>query len=168
MSTVSNEYVANKIKQKYGEKILSIETPYELLTITVDKESIIEIVSWLSNEADLQFNFLTDLTGIHYPDQKGKEIGVIYHLHSFKNNIRIRLKIFVDIENPEVKSMTKLYSSANWMERETYDFFGINFKGHPDLRRILNMEEMNYFPLQKQYPLEDQQREDKEDKYFGR
>lgn len=168
MSAVNNDHIINKIKQKYGEKILNMETPYELLTITVDKDSIIEIASWLSNEEDLQFSFLTDLTGVHYPDQAGNELGVVYHLHSFKNNLRIRLKIFTGIENPEVKSMTRLYNSANWMERETYDFFGIDFKGHPDLRRILNMDEMNYFPLQKQYPLEDQQREDKEDMYFGR
>ena len=64
--------------------------------------------------------------------------------------------------------MTSLYASANWMERETYDFYGIIFDGHPDLRRILNMDEMEYFPLRKEYPLQDATRTDKEDKYFGR
>jgi NADH-quinone oxidoreductase subunit C len=67
-----------------------------------------------------------------------------------------------------LNSITALFEAANWMERETYDFYGIRFEGHPNLKRILNMDEMDYFPLQKQYPLEDGKREDKEDLYFGR
>jgi NADH-quinone oxidoreductase subunit C len=168
MNRVNNEYISDKIKSQFGQNILKIETIYNLLTLTVEKDSIIDVVRWLANEDELQFSFLTDLTGVHYPDQPGQELGVVYHLHSFKNNLRLRLKIFVSIEKPEVKSMTELFGSANWMERETYDFFGIQFKGHPNLKRILNMDEMDYFPLQKQYPLEDQQREDKDDKFFGR
>jgi NADH-quinone oxidoreductase subunit C len=168
MNTINNETVADKLKVQFGDKILNIDTSSDILTITVEKDSIIEIVHWLSNDKELRFSFLTDLTGVHYPDQKGQELGVVYHLHSFINNLRLRIKLFADIEKPEVKSMTELFGSANWMERETYDFFGIIFKGHPNLKRILNMDEMDYFPLQKQYPLEDQQREDKDDKYFGR
>jgi NADH-quinone oxidoreductase subunit C len=139
-----------------------------LLIITIDTDSNIDVIRWLANEKDLQFTFLTDLTGIHYPEQKGQELGVVYHLHSFKNNIRLRLKLFTDIKKPIVKSMTEVFGSANWMERETYDFFGILFEGHPNLKRILNMDEMDYFPMQKQYPLEDQKRVDKDDKFFGR
>jgi NADH-quinone oxidoreductase subunit C len=168
MNAVNNTYILEKIKSKFESKILHIDLPYGLLTLTIESGSIIEIVRWLANEKDLQFNFLTDLTGIHYPDLKGQELGVVYHLHSFQNNIRIRLKLFVDIEKPIVKSMTEIFGSANWMERETYDFYGIRFQGHPNLKRILNMDEMDYFPLQKQYPLEDQEREDKNDKFFGR
>jgi NADH-quinone oxidoreductase subunit C len=80
----------------------------------------------------------------------------------------LRVKLFVDSANPVVQSIFPIFKSANWMERETYDFYGIIFKGHPNLIRILNMDEMDYFPMQKQYPLEDQQREDKKDKFFGR
>jgi NADH-quinone oxidoreductase subunit C len=168
MNIIDNEFISGKLKSEFGNKILNIEILYGLLTITIEKNSNIEIVGWLANEKDLQFTFLTDLTGIHYPEQKGQELGVVYHLHSFKNNIRLRLKLFVNIENPIAKSMTEVFGSANWMERETYDFYGILFEGHPNLKRILNMDEMDYFPMQKQYPLEDQEREDKNDKFFGR
>jgi len=165
---LNNEYISNKIVSQFGSKILNIEIQYGLLSITMDKDSNIDIVRWLANDKELQFTFLTDLTGIHYPQQIGQELGVIYHLHSFKNNIRLRLKLFVNIEMPIVQSMTAVFGSANWMERETYDFYGILFEGHTNLKRILNMDEMDYFPMLKQYPLEDQQRVDKDDKFFGR
>jgi NADH-quinone oxidoreductase subunit C len=84
-----------------------------------------------------------------------------------KNN-RIRVKTFFPISNPEIPSVTDIWLGANWMERETYDFFGVKFKGHPNLKRILNMDEMDIYPLRKEYPLEDQTREDKNDSMFGR
>jgi NADH-quinone oxidoreductase subunit C len=168
MITISNEYITGKLKSRFGNFILEVAEPDGLLTVTIQPEMNVEIVSWLNNDEELRFNFLTDLTGIHYPDNTGKELGVIYLLHSFANSVHLRLKAFVDSKKPEVLSVTTVFKSANWMERETYDFYGINFMGHPNLKRILNMDEMDYFPLQKQYPLEDQQREDKADKYFGR
>jgi NADH-quinone oxidoreductase subunit C len=83
-------------------------------------------------------------------------------------NYRIRLKTFFDINKPEIATATDLWPAANWMERETYDFFGVKFKGHPNLKRILNMDEMTYHPMRKEYPVEDGTREDKDDKMFGR
>ena len=85
-----------------------------------------------------------------------------------QDNVRVRFKIFTDINQPDVYTVTGLFSAANWLERETYDFFGVNFIGHPNLKRILNVEEMDYFPLRKEYPLEDQTRIDKDDQMFGR
>lgn len=85
-----------------------------------------------------------------------------------ENNVRLRIKTFIPIAKPEIASVTSLYSSANWMERETYDFYGIIFTGHPNLTRILNVDEMDYFPMRKEYPLEDGTRQDKVDEYFGR
>ena len=84
------------------------------------------------------------------------------------DNVRIRFKVFTDIAKPDVFTATRLYEAANWMERETFDFFGVNFVGHPNLKRILNVDEMDYFPLRKEYPLEDQTRTDKDDEMFGR
>lgn len=89
-------------------------------------------------------------------------------MHNWVDNVRIRFKAFLNGENPEVESVTSLFESANWQERETYDFYGIIFKGHPDLRRILNMDEMVSFPMRKEFPLEDANRTDKDDRYFGR
>jgi NADH-quinone oxidoreductase subunit C len=83
-------------------------------------------------------------------------------------NFRIRIKTFFDINHPEIATATDLWPAANWMERETYDFFGVKFKGHPNLKRILNMDEMDIFPLRKEFPLEDQTRIDKNDSMFGR
>ena len=82
--------------------------------------------------------------------------------------IRLRFKVYTSIENPEVFTATKIFAAANWMERETYDFYGVKFLGHPNLKRILNVDEMDYFPMRKEYPLEDFQRKDKDDEMFGR
>ena len=97
-----------------------------------------------------------------------KQIAIMYQLHSLTHNWRIRLKIYLPEENAVTPTLTTLFSAANWMERETYDFFGVNFVGHPNLIRILNVDEMDYFPLRKEYPLEDQSRTDKDDEMFGR
>ncbi len=168
MAAITQELIAQKLQAQFGQDILSIEAPYDLLTIEVQKNRILEVLRWIHEDDTLRFRFLTDITGLHYPEEKGREIGVVYHVHSLENNIRLRLKCFLPIEKPEIESATPLYAGANWMERETYDFFGVIFTGHPNLKRILNVDEMDYFPLRKEYPLEDGTRTDKEDKYFGR
>ncbi|NUO02930.1 MAG: NADH-quinone oxidoreductase subunit C [Saprospiraceae bacterium] len=145
--------------QADGKNIPSIEIP---------REQIKPVLDYLKSDPQIAMSFLTDLCGVHYPDQAGKELGVVYHLHSFVHNLRLRIKAFGPIDDPQFPSVTDLYAAANWMERETYDFFGIQFQGHPDLRRILNVDEMDYFPLRKEYPLEDRTRKDKDDRYFGR
>jgi len=122
----------------------------------------------LKGHTTFQFIFLTYLTAVHYPDQKEKEFAIVYHLHNWVHNFQLRIKVFVPSPNPEMPTATVVFRSANWMERETYDNMGIHFVGHPDLRRILNVEEMDYFPLRKEYPLEDQLRQDKVDSMFGR
>ena len=78
------------------------------------------------------------------------------------------MKTFTSVEEPEIDSLTGIFSGANWMERETYDFFGVIFTNHPNLIRILNVEYLDYYPLRKEYPLEDQTRSDKDDRFFGR
>jgi NADH-quinone oxidoreductase subunit C len=168
MDGITNYDISTRLRERFGQKILTVTEPYGMLTADIDKESVLGIIDYLLHDPDLQFSFLTDLCGIHYPERSGEEFGVIYHLHSFTHNLRIRIRLFVSKADPAVQSLTPLFQSANWMERETFDFYGILFQGHPNLKRILNMDEMNYFPLQKQYPLEDQMREDKKDEFFGR
>ena len=142
--------------------------PYGMLTFTGPKEINIKVLQFLFDDEQLHFQFLADLQAVHYPDKKGAELTVVYHVHNLRDNIRIRFKVFTDIQKPDVFSATALFESANWMERETYDFFGVNFLGHPNLIRVLNVDEMDYFPMRKEFPLEDQSRIDKDDEMFGR
>lgn len=166
--TLTNENVLALVSRQFGEAVQSEGEPYGMLTLVTSKDAIVQLIDWLKNNDTLQINFLTDLCAVHFPEQPGKELAVVYHLHSFVNNFRIRIKVYIPSDNPEIPSMTKLYDSANWMERETYDFFGVQFSGHPNLKRILNVDHMDVFPLLKQYPLEDTTRTDKDDRFFGR
>ena len=165
---LTNENIKNALTEKFGEQLTEWEEPYGMLTFTAPKESNLKVLQFLFDDETLRFKFLTDLTAVHYPDKKGAELAVVYHLHNLYDNVRIRFKVFTDVVKPDVFSATALYSGANWMERETYDFYGINFIGHPNLKRILNVDEMDYFPLRKEFPLEDQSRVDKDDEMFGR
>lgn len=164
---MTSEFVLEAINREFPEAVISSSEPYGFLTVEVKKEELKKVIHHLK-ESSLNFMFLTDICGIHYPDHKKKELGVIYHLHNLQENFRIRIKSFFPKDNAEVDSITDLYSGANWMERETYDFYGITFKCHPDLRVILNMEELGYHPLLKEYALEDGTRTDKDDSMFGR
>lgn len=160
--------VQELLKAQFGEGIIAAELVTDYPVFTVKSDLIMDVVKYLYNEPQLEFQFLTTLAGLHYPDNKGKELGVMYQLHNLPKNWRIRLKTFVSIANPVIPSITSVFSGANWMERQEFDFFGIIFNGHPNLKRILNVEDMSYHPLRKEYPLEDSTREDKDDKMFGR
>ena len=167
MGRISNQAVLDKINQQFAEKISVVSEPFGFLTFETSSEDIIPILTFLKNDAELKFNYLTDITGIHYPGTE-LPIGVIYHLHSLVNNVRVRIKVFLEEVNPVIPTATVLWEGANWMERETYDFFGIRFQGHPNLCRILNMDDMTVFPMRKEFPLEDPNRVDKKDFFFGR
>lgn len=165
---LNNELIQQKLTDKFGDQLIDWVQPYGMLTFTAPKELNLKVLQFLYDDPELKFQFLTDLQAVHYPDNKGAELAVVYHLHNLKDNIRLRFKLFTDINNPDVYSATALYAAANFMERETYDFFGVNFTGHPNLIRILNVDEMDYFPMRKEFPLEDQSRVDKDDEMFGR
>ena len=165
---LSNDIIKQKLTEKFGDQVTGFEEPYGMLTFEAPKEMNLKVLNFLNDDPGLKFRFLTDLCGVHYPDNKGKELAAVYHLHNLEDNVRIRFKVFADINKPDVYTATGLFSAANWMERETYDFYGINFVGHPNLKRILNVDEMDYFPMRKEYPLEDQSRVDKDDEMFGR
>lgn len=165
---LTNEYIKSRLVEKFGDAASGFEEPYGMLSFEVPKELNLRVLQFLYDDPELRFQFLTDLQAVHYPDNPGRELAVVYHVHNMKDNVRIRFKVFTSIETPDVFTATQLYACANWMERETYDFFGVNFIGHPNLKRILNVDEMDYFPLRKEYPLEEQTRVDKDDEMFGR
>ena len=165
---LTQEHIQLRLTEKFGDQVSNFESPYGMLSFEVAKDQNLKVLQFLYDETDLNFQFLTDLTAVNYPDKLGRELAVVYHLHNLKDNVRIRFTVFADIASPDVFTASKLFSAANWMERETYDFFGINFVGHDNLKRILNVDEMDYFPLRKEFPLEDQTRIDKDDQMFGR
>jgi NADH-quinone oxidoreductase subunit C len=165
---LTNDIIKQRLSDKFGESLTGFSEQYGMLTFEAPKEMNLKVLQFLYDDDQLAFRFLTDLCAVHYPDDAGRELAVVYHLHNLVENVRIRFKVFTGSEQPDVFTATQLFSSANWMERETYDFYGVNFVGHPNLKRILNVDEMDYFPMRKEYPLEDQVRIDKDDEMFGR
>jgi NADH-quinone oxidoreductase subunit C len=144
---LTNEITQQQLTEKFGDQVYNFESPFGLLTFQSPKEMNLKVLQFLYENENLQFTFLTDLCAVHYPDNKGQELAVVYLLQNLRENIRVRYKIFTDIQQPDIFTATKLFEAANWMERETYDFFGVNFIGHPNLKRVLNADEMDYFPL---------------------
>lgn len=165
---LNSETIQKRLTEKFGEAVFHFEESYGMLSFEASKENNLKVIQFLHDDEELGFRFLTDICAVNYPDQPGCELAVVYHLHNLTANVRVRFKVFTNIAEPDIFTATKLFESANWMERETYDFYGVNFVGHPNLKRILNVDEMDYFPLRKEYPLEDQTRVDKDDEMFGR
>ncbi|MEI8278534.1 MAG: NADH-quinone oxidoreductase subunit C [Bacteroidota bacterium] len=166
--SLTNDIIKQNLTNKFGEQLTEWEEQFGFLTVKVPAEMNLKVMQFLYEDEGLRFRFLTDITGVHYPDRKNEELCVVYHLHNMIDNVRVRLKVYVPSSKPDVFTATKLFAGANWMERETYDFFGFNFIGHPNLTRILNVDEMDYFPMRKEFTLEDATRTDKDDEMFGR
>jgi NADH-quinone oxidoreductase subunit C len=164
---LTKEILLEKLSAEFGDAVSIDAGSLDFIAVIVHSDKAHALIKYLRDK--LAFNFLTDVCGVHYPDNdKSAQFAVIYHVHNWVDGIRIRVKSFLDGENPVIDTVSNLFLSANWQERETYDFYGIEFKNHPDLRRILNMDEMESFPMRKEFPLEDQGRTDKDDRYFGR
>lgn len=160
--------IQEKLTQKFGEKVLDFCMSKDIFSFEVVPSKLHELIQTLRDDEELNFNFLTDLCGIHFPENdENHQFAVVYHLHNWIENTRIRVKTYLTAE-PEVMSIADLFLCANWMERETWDFYGINFLGHPQLKRILNMDEMISHPMRKEFPMEDGGRTDKDDRFFGR
>lgn len=167
MDKLNNQIVLERLQSKFGDKMSLLGEPHGMLTVEVGKETIIELLEYVKEEPELRLSYLTDITAVHYPELD-KEFCVVYHVYNMLQNFRLRIKVFLAGPVPTVPSATSVWHGANWMERETYDFFGVIFEGHPDLRRILNMDDLDVFPMRKEHPLEDPNRVDKKDFYFGR
>ncbi|GIZ09309.1 NADH-quinone oxidoreductase subunit C [Flavobacterium sp. UMI-01] len=161
--------IQDKLAATFSDTAFAFKQERDILSVEVPADKITAIILFLKNDPDLRFHFLTDLCGVHYPDNElDRQFAIVYHLHNWYENTRIRIKTFLNGNTPEIKTVTTIFPTANWMERETYDFYGVNFIGHPQLKRILNMDEMVSFPMRKEFPLEDGGRTDKDDRFFGR
>ncbi|MFH6933909.1 NADH-quinone oxidoreductase subunit C [Flavobacterium sp. YO12] len=166
---LENTLIQDKLTETFDTSVFNFQQERDIFSLETTPEKITALILFLKNDSDLRFHFLTDLCGIHYPDNDAdRQFAVVYHLHNWYENKRIRIKVYLNGEKPEIKTVSNIFLSSNWMERETYDFFGINFIGHPQLKRILNMDEMVSFPMRKEFPMEDSGRTDKDDRFFGR
>ncbi len=166
---ISYDNILTRLGEIAPGAVLSSDTALDgILNVHTTREQVIDLLQFMRDDEQLAFNFLTTLCAIHYPENAGQEFGIIYHLHNWYQNVRLRVKIFFPKDDPHVPTATGLWPTANWMERQEYDFFGIIFTGHPDLRRILNVDDMEVFPMRKEYRLEDGTRTDKDDRFFGR
>lgn len=166
MEVLEANSIIEKINTKFGSDILGIQEDSEFITITVAPHKTVALINYLYNDPDLSYRFLTTLFAVHNPALS--QMAMYYLLHNLEKNTRIRVKALLTDTNPEIETLTGIFAAANWLERETFDFFGVRFIGHPNLKRILNVEDMIIHPLRKEYPLEDQTREDKKDEMFGR
>jgi NADH-quinone oxidoreductase subunit C len=143
--------LSGAISSGVSEHLLDLKFEYGELTITVKRESIVDVLRFLRDDSQTQFWNIIDICGVDYPERQ-KRFDVVYHLLSPRVNARIRVKISTDEEKP-VPSVTGLYPGANWFEREAWDMYGILFSGHPDLRRILTDYGFEGHPLRKDFPL---------------
>jgi NADH-quinone oxidoreductase subunit C len=149
---LTNEKVLEKLTAKFGDAAFESNEFRGELTVIIPKDRIVEVCRFLKEENELGFDLLADMGGIDM-STPSKRFGIIYNLYSLINRHRIRLKIFTEEEHPKVPTVTGVWGTANWHEREAFDMFGIIFEGHPDLRRIYMPDEFAYHPLRKDFPL---------------
>ncbi len=123
------------------------------ITFFIRRAAILDVVTQLRNDATLRFEFCSGVSGVHYPAETGRELHAVYHLLSMTHNRRIRLEVTAPENDPHIPSVVSIYPTADWHERETYDFFGIIFDGHPALTRILMPDDWPGHPQRKDYPL---------------
>ena len=149
----ANHPLVQKLKNKFGETIGEAQEFLRQLSVRVERDRIVEVCEFLRDDEGTQFNYLSDVTCVHYPERVDAPFEMVYNLFSIPMNERVRLKVRTD-DSAGVESVTSVWPAANWLEREVYDLFGIPFAGHPDLRRLLLPPDWDGYPLRKDYPLE--------------
>jgi len=150
------DFALNILKEQYPEDVLETLMPQGDATAIIRPASLIKVVEFLKTDPRLLFDLLIDITAIDYLEREPR-FSVVYHLLSLPFNRRLRLKVPVDAVEPVLESLTPLWGSANWLEREVWDMFGIQFSGHPDLKRILMYDGFEGHPLRKDYPFRKRQ-----------
>ena len=139
------------INSELSSKIKKSSINNEELLIEIDEKDLVDVIQFLKSNESLKFKQLIDIAGVDYPENE-KRFELLYLFLSHENNLRIKLLIKFEV-NQTINSITKIFPSANWMEREVFDMYGIKFKNHPDLRRILTDYGFKGHPLRKDFPL---------------
>lgn len=147
----ANHPLVKKLKAKFDGGIGEASEFIGQLSVHVDREQIFEVCDFLKQDKESEFDYLSDVTCVHYPQRAEAPFEVVYNLFSIPQNERVRLKVGV---TDSIDSVTSIWPAANWLEREVFDLFGIKFNGHPDLRRLLLPPDWEGYPLRKDYPLE--------------
>ena len=137
----------------FGDVVTKVVVHRGEITFHVARERLLELVRYLRDDAHLRFEFCSSVSGVHYPADPDRELHAVYHLQSMTHNRRIRLEVSVPDADPHIPSVVRIYPTADWHERETYDMFGIVFDGHPALTRILMPDDWPGHPQRKDYPL---------------
>ena len=149
----------DSLKSEFPKSILDVKEYRGETTILISKDSVLSVFSFLKKR--FEFIFLADLTAVDYFEIKSPRYEVVYHLHRFgpdyEENVRVRIKAEVSEDELSIESLTPIWSGADWLEREVYDMFGIEFTGHPDLRRILMPEGYGPYPLRKDFNVRDRE-----------
>jgi NADH-quinone oxidoreductase subunit C len=154
---MSDTNIIDKIKASFSDAVVESHTFRGDQTVTVKKESVLEVIKFLRDDPDLAFNFLMDITAVDYLEGKPVRFEVVYHLYSLQFNYRIRVKAPVAEEDCKIDTVVPLYKTANWYEREIWDLYGIKFNDHPNMTRILLYEGFKGHPLRKDYPINKRQ-----------
>lgn len=153
-NSIENNPTAEKLKSKFGSDILKTEVFRGQHSAVVKRERILDVMKYLKEDTELAYDFLADLTAVDYLKmEKSPRFQVVYNLRSMKHNRRVRVKVPVPENDCKIESMCGLWKTANWMEREAFEMYGITFENHPDLRKLLMPEAYEYFPMRKDYPV---------------
>ena len=145
--------IPNALVPNYSDVITNVVIHRGEITFHVAREHLPTVVRHLRDDAHLRFEFCSSVSGVHYPDDVGRELHAVYHLQSMTHNRRIRLEVSAPDSDPHIPSVVPVYPTADWHERETWDMFGIIFDGHPALTRILMPDDWPGHPQRKDYPL---------------
>lgn len=152
------ELVNYKLQEKFPEVDFELEDYKNEVSVVFDKKNIIRVSGFLRDDEDMEFKLCEDITAIDWAGRPAgnhgkKRFTMVYHIFSLKLNARIRLKTDIDESDCNINSVALVWKTADWLERETYDMYGIIFNNHPDLRRMYMPEEFEYHPLRKDFPL---------------
>ena len=141
------------LRRDQASAVLEVGSSCGEVWAVVSPEGAVEVLTLLRDDPALQFDFLSDLTAVHWPDRAGAEFNVVYQLYSISRHHRFRVKVRL-AEGQSVSTVSGVWKTADWLEREVYDMFGIRFEGHPDPRRIINPDGFEGYPLRKEFPLQ--------------
>ncbi len=151
MSAHDGEQVIELLRERFPDATVDVGSYRSQHWAEVRRDRLVEICEWLRDDPATSFDFLVDVTAVHWPDDP-EPMELVYHLCSYSRNDRLRLKVRVG-DRGSMPTLSRVWRSADWNERETFDMFGLRFDGHPDPRRILMPEEYTDYPLRKEFPL---------------